>query len=120
MKTLILFISLALLIPSLSYATDEWDKEDIILQSIFTIETLIDWKQTKTFIKEGGVESNPFLGKRPSQGRIDLFIGFSILLHAGVSHLLPKKYRHYWQLIFIGIEAQSIQHNYQTGVRIKF
>lgn len=116
-------IVLTLLLIFLStpvYAFDKWDKEDITLQTIFTIETLIDWKQTKTFVKKGGIESNPFLGERPSQGKIDLYIGSSILLHAGVSHILPKKYRNYWQLIFIGIEAQAIHHNYQAGVRINF
>ena len=101
-------------------SADKWDKEDIALQSIFTIETLIDWKQTKTFIQAGGKESNPFLGAYPSQKKIDILIGSSILLHAGISHILPKKYRNYWQLIFIGIEAQAIHHNYQTGVRINF
>ena len=118
----ILFLSLLFFCLSTYsiHAADKWDKEDIILQSIFTIETLIDWKQTKTFIKKGGIESNPFLGENPSQGKIDLYIGSSILLHTGISHILPKKYRNYWQLIWIGIEGQAIHKNYQTGVRIQF
>lgn len=120
MKTLILLVSILFLFPNTTLAADEWDKEDIALQTIFTIETIIDWKQTKQFIKDGFAETNPFLGSHPSQRKIDIIIGSSILLHAGISHILPKKYRNYWQLIWIGIEGQAIHHNYQAGVKITF
>lgn len=116
----IIFLLLLISLSTPVYAFDKWDKEDIILQSIFTLETLIDWKQTKVFTKKGIRESNPFLGEYPSQKKIDSLIGASILLHAGISHILPKKYRTYWQLIWIGIEGQAIHHNYRTGVKFTF
>ena len=116
----IIIIAILVAHPKVSSAFDKWDKEDVVLQTIFTVETLIDWKQTKIFRKNGIIETNPFLGKNPSQRKIDICVGPSILLHAGISHILPKKYRNYWQLIWIGIEGQAIQHNYRMRVRIKF
>lgn len=120
MKILFLSLFFFCLSTYTIHAADKWDKKDIILQSIFTIETLIDWKQTKTFIKNGSSETNPILGKYPSQKRIDFLIGSSILLHAGISHILPKKYRNYWQLFWIGVEGHAIHHNYSAGTRITF
>lgn len=116
----IIFTLLIFFLSAPSYAFDKWNKEDIALQTIFTIETLIDWKQTKTCMKNGGREKNYLLGSRPNQQTIDLFMGSSILLHAGISMLLPKKYRNYWQYLWIGIEAKVIHHNYQVGTRISF
>lgn len=42
------------------------------------------------------VETNPFLGPRPSAGHLNTVCGLTIVGAWGVGHLLPTKGRKYW------------------------
>ena len=107
------------------YAADAWTKKDLSFQIAYSTVHIIDWMQTKTFVKDGREELNPILGKHPSQNKIDLMIGAGLIAHWTVAHLLPTNYRgrnirRIWQYVWIGIETTAVVHNYSTGVRLKF
>lgn len=42
------------------------------------------------------VETNPFLGSRPSAGRLNTVCGLTVVGVWGIGHLLPTKGRKYW------------------------
>jgi len=123
MKILTLFIftinSVTALLAT-EYFTS-FSKQDLALQSVFTLVTCYDWVQTKEFRREGPgqkYEKNPILGKEPSQERVNTLIFGAIIGHALVTYALPKKYREYWQVSFISIEAVAVSANHRNGVRV--
>jgi hypothetical protein len=122
MKKILVIIILILGIAERSEAwqPDPWTTQDTILQLSFTTVATIDWLQTKSFTREGAEETNPILGRYPSQHRINILTGAGILIHAGVSYVLPIKYRTIWQSFFLGVECMAISHNYLVGVRINY
>lgn len=99
------------------YFTD-FTVRDWILQGVYTIVTCIDWAQTKKGTKDGYREGNPFLGKYPTQERIDTLIGAAILAHTGITYALPRKFRPFWQVFWIGVEYDAINHNRAQGIRV--
>lgn len=81
----------------------------------------LDWRQTKTFIKNPRfIESNKILGEHPSQNSVDIYMAIFALTHTGITHILPQKYRKYFQMIFIISESSAVYNNHQLGIRIKF
>lgn len=119
MKKIILIL-LLISSPAFCYEHDPWTTQDTVLQLVYITTLSIDCLQTKSFIKEGRSESNPVLGKRPSQKKVNLFTLTIMSGHSAISFLLPKKYRPYWQIFFIMEESCSIIYNYKAGVKIKF
>lgn len=119
MKTIIF---LFILIPNLAYCQyfENFSNEDIILQSIYTGVSLIDWIQTKKLRETEHKELNPILGSDPDQETIDSLILSGIIVHGLIGYILPKKYRSYWQMFFIGVETHTIVDNHNHGVRISF
>lgn len=115
MKNILL---LFIFIPNIAYAQyfEPFSNQDIILQSIYTAVTVIDWMQTKDFVSKGVEELNPILGKTPSQSRIDKLIFGAIVTHGLISYTIPQKYRFYWQSLFTMIEFGTICMNYKKSV----
>lgn len=112
----ILFI--ILIFPNILYAAEFFqplNKQDIILQSIFTIATIIDWAQTKIFVSKGIRETNVVLTPYPSQVRIDNLISAGIISHAFITYAIPIEYRQVWQSVFIGAEFAAVCINYNNG-----
>lgn len=93
---------------------------DYKLQTVSTVLTIIDWRQTQTFTKEGSgyKELNPILGANPSRKKIDTLIPLSIAGQWLVTWWLPKEYRQNWQLFLVGAEGVAVFNNYHIGVRI--
>jgi len=106
-------IFLIVLLPSnaLCQHFEPFSDQDIILQSVFTAVTIIDWAQTKTFVSKGIHETFTPLGPEPSQTRIDTMIFAGIISHAFITYALEKEYRAIWQSLFIGFEFEAICHN---------
>lgn len=107
----ILLFALFLLIAQNSKCTPI-DKQGVILQSVFTTLVCIDWAQTKKFRHRGGEETNPILGKYPSEERVDTLIASALISHAVISYLLPKKLRYIWQTVLIRSEIDAVNHNF--------
>ena len=111
-KTLLMIIILMMTVQAnASEYFQDWSKNDIILQSIFTIVTMIDWKQTKDFRKEDGLEVNPILGQEPDGETVDTMIGLAIISHAIVTWALPEEHREMWQMFWIGMETHAVYYN---------
>lgn len=90
---------------------EPFDTVDWIMQGVFTTLVYIDWRQTKRFIADGRVESNPILGERPSQKEIDNYIFLAALSHAFISYALPKDIRRIWQVGFSVRQLKAVNHN---------
>ena len=121
MKKIILLT--ILLIPFKSFAIDKWETEDTILQSTFILLTTIDWLQSRSSLeyRETLFIYKPIYNTEyPSKKQFDTLIPIGILLHTGVSIILPKQIRPIWQFTFIILEGNAIINNYNIGIRIKF
>lgn len=115
------FMSLICLLPSLSYAHDAWTTKDTIYQGIFLAIHSIDFLQTKEIARNPNYhETNLFLGKYPSQGRVNSYFFVTAIFHTTIAYYLPKKFRRVWQYVFIGMQSAYVVHNYYAGIRIHF
>ena len=112
-----------------AWEPDEWRKEDTYRQLAFSGLLAIDWLQTLEISKscsgEGAYpyryrESNIFLGECPSRGDVNTYMAVSMLGHAGISYVLPHKWRVAWQYVWIGIEVQATSKNFNAGIRVEF
>lgn len=95
-------------------------KKDWILQLGFTFLATIDWMQTKEFTANHPdlEERNPILGRDPSQVRIDTYMIFNIAAHGLATYAIDPKYREPWQMVFIIVEINSVNINYNNSIRI--
>ena len=132
MKKLIIIL---LIIPSILYA-DEWTKEDISLATIFTLSTIIDWGQTRDIVKNNEnnctprkdnsgrcdyyEETNIYLGKNPSIGKVDTYMPLAIIGVVGIAHLLPDNMRKKFLYGMSFLELGTIYNNQKIGLKINF
>ena len=107
-----------------------WDNTDTALQCVNGALFVADTLQTLDIKNHKGMyETNPILGKHPSDANvIGYFIG-TFAIHTGVSYYLPdllfepktaSLFRKGIITLSIGVESAVIYNNYQIGVRIKF
>lgn len=103
-------------------AQDKWTKADMNYQVAYTVLHLIDWGQTRYISKHPNehYEINPLIGKHPSIGRVNTFMISSLILHTGISYLLPSKYRRMWQISTGTVKSGLIIHNDSIGIKIDF
>lgn len=125
MKKIILVIIILFLSPYCwAWEPDPWTTQDTILQSFAIGTILFDACQTYTFLytgnyrERGFYETNKILGMYPSKTRFFTYWGSCVLIHSGVSYILPKPFRTIWQGAWSGIELNYIRHNYSLGIRI--
>jgi len=126
----IIFFAFWLLLVTPAIAGDKWTKEDTVRQIAFTVVEGMDWLQTKEIARNPKYyETNWYLGKYPSQNKVDKYFAICTLGHALVSYLLPVKTEVYgfkvyprqaWQYFWIGLEAGCVSHNLNIGIRISF
>lgn len=70
-------------------------------------------------------ETNPILGRHPSDAKIAGY-GLAVAgLHAAITYEMvsqgvPRVIINTWELLGIGIETGYVAHNYKLGLRIKF
>ena len=126
-----LLIVLLLLVAPTTASADEWTKTDTALQTTYAVVHLADWLQTISINKQDGgsygkigeysiqyVETNPLLGKHPSNDRVNAYFATTLLLHTAISYVLPDPYRNIWQTVWIGVEAAQVVRNYNVGIRV--
>lgn len=101
---------------------DPMTKEQKVTQGAYLSVHAIDWGQTRYIAKNPGGHSelNPILGEHPSVGEVDRYMAATALLHTGITKSLPSKYRKYWQIFTIGVEAGTVTRNIQMGVKVDF
>ena len=119
MKTILLILILSL--PAIPcYA--EWSKADTYREITWQGLHIIDWGQTLEIARHPNQyhEVNPIMGKHPSVGNVNLYMGLSALGHIGLSYILPKDIRPYFQYITIGISGACVAHNFNVGLGVKF
>jgi len=119
MKTILAV--LILLLSSAANATEldwKWTKTDTAIQATWTAMHVIDWSQTRKIAKEPYryYELNPILGKHPSVGEVDLYMGASTLVNFAVARVLPKPYRRYFQMLSIGVTGACVTMNFNIGL----
>lgn len=117
------FTLLFLLISFNSYAADEWDKEDYVLASTFTVATIVDWGQTRDIIKrhnEGYYEKNTTLGDNPSAWDIDTYMGSTIIASGVLAYFLPKTPRKVFLYLITSLRLNTIYNNHRIGLRVNF
>ncbi len=122
----LLFISLFLW-PSISSAEDKWwgakwSKQDIVLETTWQVIHVLDWGTTLDSQSQPDKysELNPILGRNPSRGAVNAYMGAGALLHIGVTHMLPPSCRPYWQGITIGVSSACVINNFSLGLRVRF
>ena len=105
-----------------AHAFDPWSRQDIALEATWQLLHLIDWGQTLDISAQPTRyrEINPLIGDHPSRARVNAYMGLSTLTHLGITHLLPKSCRPYWQAVTIGITGGLVIHNFNIGLQVKF
>jgi hypothetical protein len=103
------------------FSGSKWTTLDTILQSTYAFTLIADWAQTRQICKFDNLqESNPIMGRNPSNKTINIFFVGNFLIHTTISYFLPKPYRTVWQAYFIGVEKEAIEHNKNSGIHINF
>ena len=130
MKAIIMMMVLVFLAgcASIKVTQKSWTKEDTARQVAFTAVTCMDWLQTKEIARNPNYyETNKYLGKYPSQDRVNTYFATGIAAHAAISRLLPARVevlgwevrpRSVWQYLSIGYEAGFVHHNMNIGIKI--
>jgi hypothetical protein len=101
-----------LLILACQARADEWTPEDSIRESIFVGALIADGLTTVHLLEsKKGTETNPLLGKYPTNKKLIAFGSAVVVGHLGVSLALPKDWRLAWQHGSIAIELLCITNN---------
>jgi len=122
MKKLITMAILIILTGCAHYQPDPWREEDTERLVASTVLQAVDWRQTKHIAKNGHkfYECNPYLGKHPSQNKVDLYFAASFAGKTLGAYLLPEDWRRRWQWVCIGISAGCVGYNYSIGIEMEF
>ena len=109
-------------VPSNSFAFDEWSKRDYILQATWTVLHIVDWGQTLDIAKNPQQyhENNPILGGHPSVGRVNSYMAAGLIINPLIVHVLPSKWRPYFQGLSIGVTTGCVVNNYRVGLHVNF
>jgi len=120
MKTIIILV--ALLLPASAPAFDPWNTQDVALEVTWQLVHLIDWGQTRNIAAhpEKYREINPILGDHPSRQKVNLYMATGTLVHLGITHVLPKRCRPYFQGVTIGLSGACVLHNFNIGLQVRF
>lgn len=96
-------------------------KKEWALEGAFLAAGLIDYGQTLDIKNHPDKhEQNKLLGRFPSDNRIRNFYLAAGLAHVGITHLLPREYRPYWQWGTLVLELGFITRNHRLGLRVDF
>ena len=121
---ILLFVMLAF--SSAAIGAEEWfgslNRNEIIAETVFVGLAVLDWNQTLQIAKHPDrySETNPVIGNHPSTERVNLLMPAGIALHALVTYALPRKYRPFWQYVWIGEETACVYQNWKSGLTVRF
>ena len=118
-QTISLFL---LLVTAPVFAADPWSKADKTREAIYLTLHVVDWGQSLDIAKNPQLytEGNHILGEHPSVKRVNAYFATTALLHAGIVHVLPSRYRPAFQYFWIGVEAGVVALNYKAGLKVNF
>lgn len=68
----------------------------------------------------GMYETNPILGKHPSDAVVYRYFAATDLAHAAISCLIPQRFVPAWELSSIAFELTYAARNYSMGLRFHF
>ena len=89
--------------------------KDILMESLFTAETVIDWGQTNTIITHCG-EQNPIIGHCGENMQTGLYFPTIIAIHWIMSMIIPDAWiSTVFQGVSVGLEGKTIYRNYTLG-----
>jgi len=113
-----------LLVFFTSPVANAWSKKDTYWETAYLVTHLADWGQTLDIASQcetgNYYETNPVMGKCPSAQTVNAYFLGTALLHYGVAHALPRKYRRMFQAGTIAMELSYITNNASIGLNIKF
>ena len=116
-----LLLSLLLLtLPTLSKAND-WTTNDTIRQTAVLSTFSLDYAQTRDIKNHAwAYETNPILGRHPSDRRITLYFLSASVIHTGIAYKLPPDWRRGFQYTTLALQLAVIAHNKKIGLRFEF
>ncbi|HEY7193009.1 MAG TPA: hypothetical protein VH439_04645 [Gemmatimonadales bacterium] len=100
-----------------------WSARDRALAAGFTVALLIDAAQTRRLARGGWRdfdESNPILGRHPSEGRVNTYTAVAGLTVLGVAAVAPKRVRPWVLGAALAVEVYALGAMSRSGVAIKF
>lgn len=111
----------AIVVLSLTIAkchADEWTHGEVAAEATYLTLHVIDWRQTVYITKhpERLYETNPMLGRRPSESRVNTWFLSMAFAQIGIANLLPRDWRRIWIGSGIVLEASMTAHNEAIGV----
>ncbi len=121
---------LLLAMPVSACAADDWfswDKTNTILQVPMTLTMTVDMMPTLSIdyysgspTDPGAYEVNPILGRHPSDSEIVTYFVGMLATRILVTWVLPPRWSHVFQGMFIVHDVGIIVHNRILGLRISF
>jgi len=98
----------------------EWTTTEKVTEVVVVTSLLVDMAQTLDIKNhEGLYETNPILGKHPSDKKVVSYFLTCILGHLLIADSLGNK-KVYWQHFILIPEIYIIGHNYELGLSVKF
>lgn len=100
-----------------------WSQRDRALAVGFVTTLLIDAAQTRRLARggwRGYDESNPILGRHPSEGRVNAYTAVAGLAVLGVAAAAPKRARPWVLGAALAVEAYALAMMSSRGVAIRF
>lgn len=115
---LIILLAAILIMPSVCFAFDEWDKAEIGMEVVYVGLTIVDWGQTLNITEDKTMhEHNPILGRHPERGHVNAMFATGFILQPIIAHILPHKWRKAWIGAGIILEAGCVGNNIHVGIR---
>ena len=116
----LILLILLLLLPV--QADADWDWKDTSLEATWIALHVLDWGQTLDIARNSGEwsETNVILGRHPSIGNVNLYMGAWVIAHPIISYIIPSNVRPYWQLISIGVTGTCVARNFRLGLEVRF
>jgi hypothetical protein len=114
-------LACVLSLAAFSASAQPLDRKEWALEAGFLAAGLIDYGQTRDLKNHPNLhERNPFLGRHPSDDRIRNYFLAAGLAHMGITRLLPREYRPYWQWGTLVLEVGVVARNHSIGLRVDF
>lgn len=120
----LIVVLIILLLPNNASCSsfDEWSTQDIALEVIWQGVNFLDWGTTSDGVSMPNKyrENNPILGDHPNREALGLYMGLGALAHLGITHILPAKYRPYFQAVTIAASGACVINNFSIGLNLRF
>jgi hypothetical protein len=99
-----------------------WGATDLELAGAFVTALWVDAAQTRSLARSGWRdfrESNPLLGRRPTEGQINTYTAVVAVTTLGVAAVLPRRARRWWLAGAAAVEGYTVAHTTRVGVAIR-